>query len=227
MNMISMKLKIKKFISASSVALIYMSVPAMMGAGVSASPQSATAAKSPSASTIVDRCAAKLYNAKGIEANFTASSSQGAVSGTVRISGNKFHMTTRQSSTWYDGKSMWVMANGETSLYEPTQEELLETNPLLYIKANARQYNVIYARVQPAGKYLVALLPKSKESDISRIDITISKGSMLPEKILVTPKNGTKATVTINSLRLDRSFSPSAFIYPKDKYPGVEINDLR
>lgn len=234
--MINMASSIPKIISgllkglpglSFAVALSFTAVSAGVAAVESVAQTKSGSDKVLTAATVIDRCAAKLYNSKGIESAFTVSSGQGSVSGRICIAADKFRISTPQSVSWYDGKLMWVLANGETTLYQPDKEELLETNPLLFVKANSRRFSAIYARVQPAGKYLVVLLPKDKSGDFSRVDITVSKATMLPEKILVARRDGQKMTVALSGLRIDRAFPESTFVYPADKYPGVEINDLR
>ncbi len=188
---------------------------------------SAADPQSPSAVNIIDKCAAKINSGKGLSAQFTASDGKHSSAGSIKSQGNKFNINTGGSKIWYNGKDMWVYANNEVTLYNPTQQELLETNPILYVKANTKAYNAIFARVQPAGKYLVVLLPKQKNSEIKRVDITIDKTTMLPEKIEAVNTSNMKAIVSIRSLKLGQVFSNNSFEFPKNNYPGIEINDMR
>ena len=74
---------------------------------------------------------------------------------------------------------------------------------------------------------MITLLPKSKRNTIKSVEITLNGKTLKPERFIVTPKSGAATTVNVKSLDYASSIKASEFEYPKNKYPKVQIIDLR
>ena len=178
---------------------------------------------------ILAKSVSVVSNSKGVEAKFSVSGSGYSGHGEIKTSGGKFTVTLPDVEVWYNGKNLYTYnkKSGETTLITPTSEELSETNPLAYITGAGKNYNVSFSTVKKPSKYVLELLPKSKNGGIKRITLTLNKANYTPEKIVMEPKNGTPLTAEINSFKSNVSLSANDFEYPKTKYPKVEIIDLR
>ncbi len=181
------------------------------------------------AGEVIAKAATQARNAKGISAMFTISSGNTVTNGTMKIAGSKFSIVTPGVCNWYNGKNMWVYnaSSNETTLIVPTKYELAESNPFEYIKSYSTDYSVTFSTKKATGKYILKLTPKSKNSQINNIEITLNSKSYMPESFIITPKSGSKSTVTVKSLDYNASLKSSDFEYPKAKYPKVQIIDLR
>ena len=64
--------------------------------------------------------------------------------GTITMSGNCFRLSMFSVDAAYDGKTMYMYSGDtdELTLSNPTDQELVETNPLLYAKALVPVCNV-------------------------------------------------------------------------------------
>lgn len=165
----------------------------------------------------------------GIEANFTVNNSGYSGKGLIRTMANKYNVILPEVEVWYNGKDLFTANKNtnETTIVDPTQEELVESNPLAYITNAPAIYNVNYSTVKKDGKYVLELLPKKKGGDIKRITLTLNKANYYPEKIVVEPVSGPPISAEIISFKTGISLQPSDFEYPKSKFLKFEIVDLR
>lgn len=181
------------------------------------------------ASGIMDKAAAAARAAKGITGSFTVSSSGGSFNGTLKASGNKFVFTTPSVSTWYNGKYMWTYnaSSHETTLVSPTQGEIQESNPLNYLKSYNSQFIPSFSKTKVTGKYVIVLSPKSKRNAVKNVVVTLNSKSLRPEKFVVAQPSGVSTTISVKSLNYTGVVKVSEFEYPKSRYKGVQIVDLR
>lgn len=189
---------------------------------------SADAVAALTAEQVAQKAAAVVSGTKGVEASFSITSGGKTTKGVVRSSGTKFSVTLPQVSSWYNGKALYTYNPriAETTVTTPTAQELLESNPLLYVKGGAGGYTYSFSPVKRNGKYVVDLVPRNKRSGIKKLTFTINAANFHTEKIAVTASGGS-TVVTVTSLKTGISLPASAFEYPKAKYPKAEIVDLR
>lgn len=175
--------------------------------------------------------AVKAINAApSLQADFTATSSDNArIEGTLCMRHDRFSMVTQQVATWYDGSHMWTYSKsaGETSLTSPTDEELLEANPFFIINQYSAYYKPRITK-HAGASYVIRLASTSKDAPMKSADITVNSATWLPTKVAATFANGSSILIDITSMHVLKSALPaSAFTYPADKYPGIEVIDLR
>ncbi len=174
----------------------------------------------------LQQVADRIGRASGITADFTLTSGGHSVNGSLKSQGKKFALLTPTSSTWYDGSSMTVYtsASREATIWTPSGSELAESNPLLYL-GMAKNYNVASATGGKGEKVLV-LTPRRRGGNVKSIRLTINASTMLPKAMEITA-GGRRTTITIRKLNLGSKIDAGAFTFPKSRYPGVKITDLR
>ncbi len=175
------------------------------------------------------KAAAGINGTSGLSASFTLDYGTQKVTGTMKAAGKKFALQTQSSSTWYDGKSMWTYnaKNAETTLINPTAQEVAEANPLSIVNSYSANFTATFAKTQTKGSKTIVLTPKSKKSGYKSVHVTIADGSIYPSKLVVIPSSGQKVTVSITKITSGLKLPAATFVYPKAKYPKVEIVDLR
>lgn len=180
------------------------------------------------AEQVAQKAAAVISGAKGINATFSMRLNGKNVKGTLKSSGQKFSVILPQVSTWYNGKTLYTYnpRTMETTVITPTAQELLESNPLLYVKGGAGGYSYSFSPVKRNGKYVIDLVPRSKKSGVRKLTFTINSSNFLTERIIVTTASGS-TTVDVTSFKAVNALPASEFEYPKSKYPKAEIVDLR
>lgn len=181
------------------------------------------------ANEIVKKSARLITGSSGFKSQFSIQSGSNKIEGMIVGSGDKFHITTPVSQSWFNGKNMWTYnsRSKETILTTPTLQEIMETNPLRLLRTNSNDYKAIFAKTQIKGKHVIVLVPRKKGTGIKRVDIVLSAAGCLPESIKVIPENGPVSTVKVNKIQTGIKIPASEFEYPKAKFANVEIVDLR
>lgn len=181
------------------------------------------------ADQILKKASAAINNANGLSASFNIDYGTQRLTGTLKTSGKMFVLQTSSSSTWYDGKNMWTFnaKNNETTLLNPTAQEVAEANPLLLVNSYSMQFVASFAKNQTKGNKTILLTPKSKSIGYKSVMVTIPDGSNYPSMLVVVPSSGQTVKISISNVRTSQKFSNSTFVYPKSKYPKAEIVDLR
>lgn len=177
---------------------------------------------------VAQKAAAVITDAKSITATFSISANGRSSKGTIKSSGNKFSVLLPEVSTWYNGKDLYVynQRTSETTVTVPTAQELLESNPLLYVKGGAGGYSYSFSPVKRNGKYVVDLVPRSKKSGIKKLTFTINATNFQTERIAVSMGGGL-TTIDVTSFKTGGGLGAAEFEYPRSQYPKVEVIDLR
>lgn len=180
------------------------------------------------AEQVAQKAAAVVSEAKGVNATFSMRMNGKDVKGSLKSSGQKFAVMLPQVSTWYNGKALYTYnpRTMETTVITPTAQELLESNPLLYVKGGAGGYSYSFSPVKRNGKYVIDLVPRNKKSGIRKLTFTINASNYQTERIAVTTSSGS-TTVDVTSFKVVDALPATEFEYPKSKYPKAEIVDLR
>lgn len=188
----------------------------------------ASAAKAPTASSILAAVRAKMTSAPAVEAVFTINSGSGAVQGSVILSGAKYAMTTPQMSVWYDGKTQWTLleSSREVSITQPSADELMETNPFAILSAHTDYYTA--RRLSDTnGRYRVELVPRDKGTVVSRFVLFVDPATGWPAALAVHFDDGRRIDVVIDSISAAKAKSAATFKFDSKKHPTLEIIDLR
>ncbi len=180
---------------------------------------------------VLDKAMMKIQKASGVSGQFRSSGEAMNASGSFRIDGKKFHIESPQNGIiWYDGKEMWTLnpRNREVTLTVPDMEELKEVNPMLYISEATTANNIFFSKTRKeTGKYLVVMNPKRPNSQWKAVEVTINAKSYHPERIIVRGADDKVTTLYLSGLNYTNKFINSDFTFPKEKYKGYEIVDLR
>lgn len=184
---------------------------------------------------LLDQVAAKLKNAGGIQAQFTATSYVGSdlageSSGTLKVKGRKFKLESPQMSQWFDGNTLWALETGSNEIYisKPTRTELQQINPYSFIDIYKQGYVLSVEEDVFEGKPVsdVHLLSKSTKNPIQEIYISLGSDKMpFSVRVRMGKKNWLK--IRINSLKTGIRFPDSDFTLNPASYPNHEIIDLR
>ena len=181
-----------------------------------------------SATSILDKTAAKFKAAGGVKASFTMDAGSGPSSGTIKLQGNKFTIDIGgEYVVWFDGKDMWsyLKNNDEVNITNPTPSEIAKMNPYAFVNLYKKGYDVKMGK-STAKYYEVTLKAKDKSSSLQNVVLHINKVNYQPIMIdMSSPK--TANLIKISSYQTNLNFDPSTFVFNKKKYPSAEVIDLR
>ena len=125
----------------------------------------------------------------------------------------------------YDGKTMYMYSpeTDELTLTNPTEQELLESNPLLYAKALVPVCNIVERTSQDGSQTIVTLTPKDQSIGINRFVLKIRNSDLMPLSVEI--KEGKKtSTLKMKEPKFVQGIKEAYVITPeKDTY----VNDMR
>ncbi len=188
-----------------------------------------------SARSVLDKTAARMTKSGDVRAQFKATTFSGTTpqseaAGTLVLSGKKFHMTSEELITWFDGTTEWSLMKGsdEVNVSNPTEEEQAAVNPATLISIYKKGYRYTLAESTLRGKptYVVYLRAKNKKMPFSEMIVDVDKATFNP-LCLRAKKDGDWLRIAILSFQNGLSLPASTFTFPTTDYPNVEIIDLR
>lgn len=146
--------------------------------------------------------------------------------GEIIMQGNKFRLEMMDIEAAYDGKTMYMYSGqtDELTLSNPTEQELVEANPLLYAKALVPVCNVTERTTQDGQQTTVTLTPKDQSIGINRFVLKLRNSDLIPLSVEI--KEGKKTS----TLKLkEPKFVPTN---PEDIYilkpsKNTYVNDMR
>lgn len=177
---------------------------------------------------IFDKAKEKITSAKSLQADFSMSAQGQTVKGKIYAKGSKFSIISSSTSSWYNGKLLYTYDKGsnETYLYSPSEKELREVNPLIYLSSSS-EYKITGKKEKTKGMESVILNPQKAGSGIKSIMIDIDTKNYTPTKIVINTSGGGTMILNISNVKLDVNLGNATFEYPKSKYPNVSISDMR
>lgn len=189
------------------------------------------------AKAVLDKTVAAFEQAGGIKINFTVQASNkgrviGESTGTIQLKGDKFLLTTRDVTMWFDGTTQWsyLVESEEVNVTTPTPGEMQTMNPYALLSLYKKGFSYKMGPTQQfRGKPVneVILTATNKRQDLSRIVLYVSKDDHRPVYVVVESPNGNKSEITVTGYQAGLKYADTLFVFNKSQYPRAEIIDLR
>ena len=142
--------------------------------------------------------------------------------GSIVMNGRQFRLEMFAIEAAYDGKTLYMYSpeTDELTLTNPTEQELVESNPLLYAKALVPVCNV--TERTSGEQTIITLTPKDQSIGINRFTLQVRTADLMPLKVEI--KEGKKSTIL--------KFKDPKFVTAKQEYKitpdkDTYVNDLR
>ena len=193
------------------------------------------AKKDAAARKVLDKTAATLSSLKGVKTGFeittfVGTAEQGGTRGNMWLEGKKYKMESPDMLTWFNGETQWAYLpeNNEVNVSCPTLEEQQTTNPYAFIALYKKGYGYTMRQVEHNGEkvFEVSLKAEDRKADIQEVRVNISS-HYVPYSIRVRQGKNNWTRIRINNLQGNQKFTKDTFTFPAEKYPGVEVIDLR
>lgn len=141
--------------------------------------------------------------------------------GKCALRGECFYLSMLSMEAAYDGQTLYVYSEDtqELTLSNPTQQELLETNPIILAKQIA-QNSAITERVS-GDKTIYTIVPNDTKWQVNQCIVKIQTLTMLPSQIQLYENERTTSLTFIMP-----TYSQETMEFKIDKH-DVYINDLR
>ncbi len=182
-----------------------------------------------SAESILDKSAAKIKAAKGINVSFSLTQKDkqnkpvSAFKGTMKIKGAQYYINQQGSEIYCNGVQIWNYdgANEVTVTRVDNDEDSFSPQQIL-TGFNKKDFDI--ELISSTGtNYQVKLVPVDKRQNFKQIILYINKSTNLVSKASVTDKMNAVTEVTFTNISLNASFTDSEFVFNAAKHPGVEV----
>ena len=142
--------------------------------------------------------------------------------GTIVMNGRQFRLSMFNIEAAYDGKTLYMYApeTDELTLSNPTEQELVESNPLLFAQALVPACN--FTERTSDEQTIITLTPKDQSIGINRFTLQVRTADLIPLRVEI--KEGKKSTTL--------KFNNPKFVTSKQNYTikpdkDTYVNDLR
>lgn len=188
--------------------------------------------------TILDNANQEYEKSEGIKLIFTMNTedSDGTAyepqPGTAIVKGNKFKLDLSHATTWFDGKTQWVLLKdaNEVNISNPSADELTIISPLALLN----MYKTGYVLKDPRSRTIkgvdvfeIEMTPTNKSHDLKTISIAINKKTNAIVEIEFITNNGISNRIAVSEFIMNDKYSNDLFSFNKLNHPGVEVIDLR
>lgn len=198
----------------------------------------------PTRPVISDRSSSILKNMKNkwiglssVKIAFTLQSSENGksyspVSGNIWIKDKSYKLIIPGQNIICNGKNVWTYLpeNKEVSInpYEENSDGI-PINPIKLIGSYDKYYSSAFIK-ESAEKgiaiQIIDLYPKYTQA-YYKIRLVISKDKQLPLRAIIYNKNGSSDTYYFNQITFNPNLNSDFFTFDAEKYPQVEIIDMR
>ena len=187
---------------------------------------------------ILDKANQLFEKSEGVKLTFTLNTEEAdgttyePQSGTAFVKGDKFKLDIPYATTWFDGKTQWVLLKdaNEVNISNPSSQELASISPLALLNI----YKTDYTLKSPENKTIknkevvqIEMTPMNKSQDFKSITLVIEKKTNAVVQINFTTNGGIKNSLSISEYNTNNSFTNDLFSFNKHNHPGVEVIDLR
>lgn len=157
--------------------------------------------------------------------------------GQIKMKQSAFSINSEEIKLWFNGKTLWSYIPDETvnEIYisTPNAQDLEYLNPYLILK-NRKAFSFVSEKAtQTNGKnsYLIELKANKNEQSgfqlFSKVQITVSASSYLPESVVLTNAQGENMTISLKNCKKGQKLTNSDFTCPVNKFPKAEVIDMR
>ena len=189
------------------------------------------------AKKLLDEVSAKVRSYKTVSIDFKyaldnkSEDIHQSTRGSVHLMGEKYSLDLMGISMLYDGKQLYQISteDEEINISTPTGDDEMEISPssMLSFYENGYTYEWdIEQNVRGRKIQYIRLKPMDSNSENKSILLGIDVQTKHIYNMIQTQKNGTKITITVNSMKPNMPMPASTFKFDESKYDGFYINRL-
>jgi len=151
--------------------------------------------------------------------------------GKLYLKGNKYKVELEGQEIYSDGKNSWTYLKDANEVQISQQEENSEAitpNNLFTIYETGFNSKLLTESEEKGKKIqVIELIPVDKKKPFFKVQLTAIKADKMVKSVKIFDKNGSHYTYTIDSFTTNPQLADNIFTFTKEKYPGVEVVDLR
>jgi outer membrane lipoprotein carrier protein len=151
------------------------------------------------------------------------------LSGSIIISKDKYQLIMPEYTVWFNGETSWnyLYAEKEVTITKPDKKDnSFQNRPSSIFSMYKKGYKTRLIE-EKKDSYIIDLYPEDIKSDLLRVRLSIGNTLMDLKTLEYKKRDGIIITIYVSEYNLKQKPEPDSFIFPKDKYMGVDINDMR
>ncbi|WP_031425522.1 LolA family protein [Flavimarina sp. Hel_I_48] len=151
--------------------------------------------------------------------------------GDVTLMGEKYRLNLMGTTQIYDDQKLYTIVPEDEeitiSTQNPEEDDAITPSKMLTFFNDGYTYKWdIDQDVNGRKIQYIKLLPKDSESEIKEALLGVDAQTKHIYRLIMSQKNGTKITITVNSFKTDQPVAANLFAFDESKYPGYYINRL-
>lgn len=192
----------------------------------------------PAAKQVLDAVSAKFKTFSSVQAGFAYKVENGAgkalstKNGTVWMKGNKYKVSFGGQEIFSDGKTVWNYDKNSNEVTINNVDASGSTLTPQKLFTNFYDKDFLYllnGEKKVGGKTLqeIEMTPTDKSKAFHKVYLQVDKAAKTIYSTKVLENGGNRYTYTVSTMKTNAPLTDNQFVFDKNKYPGVEVVDLR
>jgi outer membrane lipoprotein carrier protein len=151
------------------------------------------------------------------------------LAGSVILSKDKYKLELPDNIIWFDGETSWsyLPAEQEVTITKANKKDnTFQSRPSLIFTMYKKDYKCRLIE-EKSDSYVIDLYPEDIKNEILRVRLSIGKSLFNLLSLEYKRRDGVIATLLVNEYNLNTQPEQGTFVFQKEKFKGVEINDMR
>lgn len=194
----------------------------------------------PAAKKVLDAVSNKFKTFKSVQASFTLRNEDskgtllGSKKGTASLKGARYRVTIAGTGqeVFCDGTNIWTYdkSTNEVTITKPDNSANTITMQKLF--TNFYDKDFLYKlngdkKVNNKSVQEIEMTPVDKTKPFHKVYLLIDKSRKTIYSTRILDKSGNVMVYTVNTMNGTANLPDNLFVFDKNKYPGVEVIDLR
>ncbi|MEH6407838.1 MAG: outer membrane lipoprotein carrier protein LolA [Leeuwenhoekiella sp.] len=151
--------------------------------------------------------------------------------GDVTLKGDKYKLSLMGTTQLYDGTKLHTIVPEDEeitiSTQSPEDDDAITPSKMLTFFNKGYTYKWdIDQNVNGRKIQYIKLTPIDSNSEIQQALLGVDAQTKNIYRLIMSQKNGTKITITVNSFKTDQPIPANLFVFDESKYPDYYINRL-
>jgi outer membrane lipoprotein carrier protein len=192
----------------------------------------------PAAKKILDAVSAKFKTFKSVQAVFTLRNedSKGSVLGTkkgsVSMKGNRYRVSVTGQEIFSDGTNIWTYDKSANEVTITKIDPSANTITPQKLFTNFYDKDFLYKlngekKMDKKVVQEIEMTPVDKTKQFHKVYLMVDKATNTLYSTRILDKSGNVFVYTVNTMNGKVNLTDAMFVFDKNKYPGVEVIDLR
>jgi outer membrane lipoprotein-sorting protein len=199
-----------------------------------------TETSDPAATVILEKIKKEFLSYSSVEIDFTLTialpeEKEEIQKGKIAQQGDKYRMKMGPQEIFCNGQALWLYLKerNEVQINDVNGDEeevnIMSPKDLFTLYEKGEYIYGIVNEGKEGNKSIVQIefKPTDRYSEYTKLRLTIEKGTNKVLHMKVFSKDGSKYTLTIDKMTLNKAFGKDHFTFNVKDYPNIRVEDLR